>query len=108
MEACGPSGWINDLATLGRGAMSTKITRLPPRDFDFEETPDRQLGCIFLFGSPPAVERFAYPERFAPKIENGNDRNTIIGNGVINAKGKSFGKRSMESIFNFMDPPKVS
>jgi hypothetical protein len=60
------------------------------------------------FGLPPVVERFAYPERFASKIENGSDRNAIIGNGLINAKRKSFGKRSMESIFNFMNPRKIS
>ena len=35
---------------------------------------------------PPVVERFSYPERFASKIENGNDRYTVTGDCVVNAK----------------------
>ena len=61
-----------------------------------------------MFGLPSVVERFAYPKRLASKIENRNDRNATIDNGVINAKGKTFGKRSMESIFIIMDPRKIS
>lgn len=68
----------------------------------------RSTSGIHFFYLLTVVEQFADPERFASKVEDRNDGNTITGNGVINAKRKSFAKRSMESIFNFMDSPKVS
>jgi hypothetical protein len=73
-----------------------------------QETRDPQLAYIFLFCLFPFIKRFTYPEWFTSKVKNGNDREAITDNNVINSKRKSFRQRSIESVFNLMNSSKVS